>query len=147
MDQKALSEIVQSIRIPNSMHFFSDGSVQSDNLGGQYTIDGNSLIISYSAMDSYTYVFEVDDENSYMIPYYFYETYNNGNQLKTDLEKVLIKKGDSALSAAIIKLLNTSTMEVSIIAKNVKYVPAAPYSDGLFYAQVWNFSRIVDKGF
>lgn len=49
------------IRIPKTIEFFSDGTIQSD-WGGSYTIDGNRLNISYSAMDSYSYVFSVNED-------------------------------------------------------------------------------------
>lgn len=50
----------KGIRIPSYIEFFSDGSVQSD-WGGKYSIDGEKLNIYYSAMDSYTYTFEIDN--------------------------------------------------------------------------------------
>lgn len=49
------------IRIPDTLEFFSDGTVQSD-WGGTYTVDGSRLNISYSAMDSYSYTFSLNGD-------------------------------------------------------------------------------------
>lgn len=49
------------VRIPKTLEFFSDGTVQS-SWGGNYTIDGDRMNISYSAMDSYSYTFSISDD-------------------------------------------------------------------------------------
>lgn len=49
------------IRIPDRIEFFSDGTVQSE-WGGTYTVDGNRLNVSYSAMDSYSYTFTLNSD-------------------------------------------------------------------------------------
>ena len=50
----------KGIRIPSNIEFFSDGSVQSD-WGGKYSIEGEKLNIYYSAMDSYSYTFKINN--------------------------------------------------------------------------------------
>lgn len=49
------------IRIPDTLEFFSDGTVQSD-WGGHYTVDGERINIAYSAMDSYSYIFMLNGD-------------------------------------------------------------------------------------
>lgn len=51
----------KGLRIPREIEFFSDGSLQS-NCGGKYVIEDGRLNIYYSAMDSYSYIFEVQDD-------------------------------------------------------------------------------------
>lgn len=47
-------------RFPDELEFFSDGSMQGP-AGGKYTISGDRIQIYYSAMDSYTYTFKIED--------------------------------------------------------------------------------------
>ncbi len=49
------------VRIPSTIEFFSDGTVQSD-WSGTYSVDSNRLNISYSAMDSYSYTFSLNGD-------------------------------------------------------------------------------------
>lgn len=48
------------MRIPSEIEFFSDGSVQSD-WGGKYSVDGEKLNVYYTAMDSYSYTFKIEE--------------------------------------------------------------------------------------
>lgn len=47
-------------RFPDELEFFSDGSMQGP-AGGKYTISGDRIQIYYTAMDSYTYTFKIED--------------------------------------------------------------------------------------
>ncbi len=51
----------KGLRIVRELEFFSDGTVQS-NYGGKYTIEEERLNIYYSAMDSYSYIFRLEND-------------------------------------------------------------------------------------
>lgn len=47
-------------RFPDELEFFADGSMQGP-AGGKYTISGDRIQIYYTASDSYTYTFKIED--------------------------------------------------------------------------------------
>lgn len=47
-------------RFPDELEFFADGSMQGP-AGGKYTISGDRIQIHYTASDSYTYTFKIED--------------------------------------------------------------------------------------
>lgn len=51
-----------SLKFVRDIEFFSDGTVQGDDTGGNYSIEDGKLKIYYAAMDSYVYYYELDGD-------------------------------------------------------------------------------------
>lgn len=49
-------------RITRNIEFFPDGKVIADGTGGEYSIEDGKIQIYYSAMDSYSYKYEMKDD-------------------------------------------------------------------------------------
>lgn len=85
-----------------------------------------------------------DSIERYLIPYTFYGSDLENSDKKFDFKNIIITSQSAIYEGnREIKLLDTSTMEVSIISIDGDYVPVAPYSEDLFCARASDFNSSV----
>lgn len=82
-----------------------------------------------------------DSIERYLIPYTFYSSNLEDVDKKFDFKNIIITSQSAILEGVRnVKLLDTSTMEVSIISIDGEYIPVAPYSEDLFCARASDFN-------